>query len=160
MIFKILFSLVQVLAHLFSSLTTPPIGGGFASQFRAVASLPSPYCSFYLKRSPRLCYGTAFGLCPPCPSLARRSGVFCRLPAGTGSQAKKRPNLYAPPQLPPTLAAFERLTSGAAPQWGAGWGQVCPHLAFACNWGRIAPKPPPQEKKPAEKAAFFSCSKL
>lgn len=67
---------------------------------------------------------------------------------------------YAPPQFAsPTPANGGLLGLAQPPIGGRGGGLPAPLLSHA-NWGRIAPKPPPQEKKPAEKAAFFSCSKL
>jgi hypothetical protein len=161
MIYKILFSLVPVLARLFSSLAKPQLGLARLASVGRFASLTSPCLLVYLKRSPRLCYGTAFGLCPPCPSLARRSGVFCRLPAGTGSQAKNALISTPPPSCPLRLPLRAAHFRGQPPSGGRGVGQVCPPLAFACKLGADCPQTPTAgEKKTAEKAVFFSPARI
>jgi hypothetical protein len=155
MIYKILFSLVPVLARLFSSLAKPQLGLARLASIGRFASLTSPCLLVYLKRSPRLCYGTAFGLCPPCPSLARRSGVFCRLPAGTGSQAKNALISTPPPSCPLRLPLRAAHFRGQPPSGGRGWGRFAHPLLSPVNWGRIAPKPPPQAKKKRLKKPYF-----
>ena len=153
-------SLLQFATCEFSPLTTPQLGRVRLAGFGRFASLTSPCLLVYLKRSPRLCYGTAFGRCPPCPSLARRAFVFCRLPAGTGSQAKKLTRLYAPPQLPPTLAASGGLLRRQPPSGGRGAGQVCPPLLSPVLGADCPQTPTAGEKKTAEKAVFFSPARI
>lgn len=71
---------------------------------------------------------------------------------------------------PPHVASHHRPHSAYGFVWRCGgllrppvggWGVAgLPPLLTHSNWGRIAPKPPPQGKKPAEKAVFFPCSNL
>lgn len=131
-----------------------PNWGGFASQVRAVASLPSPPCSSYLKRSG--------GTMPACSVAIRHHCKRSVPPVTVSAFCGKPPSLRPPPvgqastvSHSPTVKCLPCGKPAPAPQWGAGWGQVCPHLAFACNWGRIAPKPPPQENKTRLKKPCF-----